>query len=95
MWVVYHATPTPHDGWANRKAHCQPLELRGGLPYAGQHPLPTDGRYPAPSGSFIPAKATPLPETVMGPMPSKNDPDTKMVMEKGKKFWQSLKKNFS
>jgi len=94
MWIVYHATPSPHDGWANRKAHCQPLELRSGLPYAGHHPLP-EGTYRVPSGSFIPAKTTPLPETVMGPMPSKSDPDTKKVLEKGKKFWRSLKKSFS
>ena len=94
MWLVYHATPAPHDGWANRKAHCQPLELRCGLPYAGRHPLP-EGRYPAPSGSFIPGQPTPLPETVMGPLPSRNDPDTKRMMEKGKKCWQSIKKGFS
>ena len=85
MWVVYHATPSPTDGWANRKARIQPLELRNGLPYAGQFPLP-EGSYPAPSGSFIPAKPTPLPETVLGPMPD---------FKRGKNVWQKFKHGLS
>ena len=95
MWLVFHATPTPHDGWSNRRAHCQPLELRGGLPYAGQHPLP-EGRYPAPSGSIFLPNPTPLPETVLGPMPGwANDPDLKKLKEKGKNFWQNFKRRIS
>jgi len=91
MWVVYHATGSPTDGWANRKGRCQPLELRNGIPYAGQHPL-QEGQYPAPSGSFIPANTTPLPETVLGPLPSwSNGPDMKKLGEKGKNVWQSVK----
>lgn len=95
MWIVYHATPTPHDGWANRKARCQRLELRSGLPYAGKYPL-VAGTFVAPSGSFIPANSTPLPETVLGPLPSwTNDPDMRKIMEKGRKFWQSVKRRIS
>lgn len=95
MWIVYHATSSPHDGWANRKARCQPIEIRSGLPYVGQHPLPP-GNYPEPSGSFIPADTTPLPETVLGPLPSwKNDPDMKKLKEKGKNIWQRVKRRIS
>jgi hypothetical protein len=94
MWVVYHATPTPHDGWANRKARVQPLEVRSGVPYAGKYPLP-EGRYPAPSGSFIPAPTTPLPETVLGPGSWSNDPDVKKIKEKGKNFWENMKRRLS
>ena len=95
MWVVYHATPSPNDGWANRRARCQPLELRGGLPYAGLYPLPP-GNYSAPSGSFMPANATPLPETVLGPLPRwTNDPDMKRLKEKGRNLLQKVKRRIS
>jgi len=88
MWVVYHATPSPTDGWANRKARAQPLELRNGLPYCGQFPLP-DGEYPAPSGSPLLPNPTPLPEVVLGPVPD---------FGKGKNLkdiWQKFKKGLS
>jgi hypothetical protein len=94
MWIVYHATPTPHDGWANRKGRVQPLEVRSGVPYAGKYPLP-EGRYPVPSGSFIPAPTTPLPETVLGPGSWSNDPDVKKIKEKGKNFWENMKRRLS
>ena len=92
MWIIYHATDSPTDGWANRKGRCQLLELRSNLPYAGLYPNGSETR-PIPSGSFIPANTTPLPETVLGPLPSwANDPDLKKLKEKGKNIWQSIKK---
>ena len=95
MWIVYHATSSPNDGWANRKARVQLLELRGGIPYAGLHPL-QPGDCPAPSGSFIPADTTPLPETVLGPLPNwGNDLDMKQFKEKAKKFWSNVKRKIS
>jgi hypothetical protein len=95
MWIIYHATDSPTDGWANRKGRCQPLELRSNLPYTGLYPM-TSGSYPIPSGSFIPANPTPLPETVLGPLPSwANDPDMKKLMEKGKNIWQRVKRRMS
>jgi len=93
-WIVYHATPTPHDGWANRKAHCQPLELRSGLPYVGQYPF-LPGTFTIPSGSFIPADTIPLPETVLGPGSWANDPDIQKLKEKGKNIWQNIKRRIS
>jgi hypothetical protein len=95
MWCVYHATGSPNDGWANRKARSQPIELRSGMPYAGLYPL-ADGHYPAPSGSFIPERTTPLPETVLGPLPSwANDPDMDRLKQKGKSIWQNVKRRIS
>ena len=40
-WIIYHATDSPHDGWANRRARAQLLTLRDGVPYAGEHPSTT------------------------------------------------------
>jgi hypothetical protein len=95
MWIIYHATDSPTDGWTNRKGRCQLLELRSNLPYAGLYPTGS-GSYPIPSGSYIPANPTPLPETVLGPLPSwNNDPDLKKLMEKGKDIWQSVKRRIS
>ena len=94
MWIVYHATPSPHDGWGNRKGRCQPLELRDGVPYAGQHPVSVSG-LALPSGSFIPAQSTPLPETVLGPGPWSNDSDVQRLKAKGKNIWQKLRRRLS
>jgi hypothetical protein len=94
MWIVYHATPSASDGWANRKGRCQPLELRDGIPYAGQHPVTVAG-LALPSGSFIPPQSTPLPETVLGPGSWSNDPDVQRIKEKGKNFWQKFKRRMS
>jgi hypothetical protein len=44
----------------------------------------------------MPANTTPLPETVLGPLPSwANDPDLRKFKEKGKNIWQSVKRRIS
>ena len=72
----------------------QPLELRSGVLYAGKYPL-SDGKYSAPSGSFIPTQTILLPETVLGLESWSNDLDMKKIKEKGKNFWQNVKRRLS
>jgi hypothetical protein len=93
-WIVYHATPSPTDGWANRKGHVQLLEIRSGLPYTGLYPL-VASIFTPPSGTVVPPNPTPLPEILLGPGSWAGDPDVQKIKDKLKVIWQNMKKRFT
>lgn len=71
------------------------IQLQAGLPFAGLYPLP-DGPQLVPSGTFVPAKPTPFPETVLGPLPNfGTGRNTNALKQKGKVVWQNLKRRMS
>lgn len=103
-WVVYHATPDSGDGWNKRKARCQLVDLKSGLPNAGLYPLAEGTSMPVPGGTVIPQQnkgtvpAIAVSRFVASANPSSSpemvaNPQSANKSLKGNLVWQNLKKS--